>query len=430
MSGLFICIRFAMALLTVLALAVKPFIPPKTLLIYPQEGVETGIFGPVVHGRETVSVLNEQQTAWRCDYPERYYELSCGLVIDWNLPLPADGVLKTIDASEYDGFRMHMVYEGRSDYLRLYLNNHNPAHRAIRPNLSAKHMVALLNTDELRSGPAFVSLQRFRVEEWWLISQNPPRQIAGPEFEHLVRLGIDSVDPGVHRVHLHKIELIGKRIGNETYLLLILAFWTLYLLLEAGLHYWQLKQTAGRQREQLHRLAGESGNLTQPSDAFIDPLTDCHNRNGLRQHVQRTYGGNFLPSDTSLIAMAIDGFDTLADVGDQKMADATLKAFSALILKDVRAHDIVARWGNKTFLLLVADNSAFALQRLAEKLRLRVATHHFPAAPRGQITISLGIAHAGTVESFDSLLERAILALKEAQKTRNSVVCAGAGKQP
>lgn len=436
MSGLFTSIRFVMALLTVLAIAAKPFIPPKTLLIYPREDVKTGVFGPVINGRETVAALNKQQTHWRCDYPERYYDLSCGLAIYWNPPDADSGnALTTIDASQYDGLRVQAIYEGRADYLRIYLNNNNPTHQTIHPGLTAKHMIALLSTDDLRSGPTFVSLQDFAVEEWWLISQNPRRSIAGPEFGHLVGMGIDSIDPGIHRVHLNRIELVGVRIANETYLLLILAFWVAYLLLETCLRYYRLKQAAHHQREQLQGLSGGTDQLTKEnrelqSRSITDPLTGVYNRNGLTQQIQHLYGRNLLPVGTGLVVMDIDHFKTINDRWGHRMGDTILKEFATLIASEIRTGDIFARWGGEEFVLLADGNSAPALERLAEKLRQRVAARRFSTEPECQITVSMGVTRAEAAETFEALFKRADLALYEAKKTRNSVQCAFAGKPP
>jgi diguanylate cyclase (GGDEF)-like protein len=431
MSGLFTSIRFVMALLTVLAIAAKPFIPPKTLLIHPREDVKTGIFGPVIDGRETVSALNEQQTSWRCDYPERFSDLSCGLAVYWNPPRSAaeSTPLNFIDASQYDGFRIQVVYEGRADFLRVYLSNDNPDHQKIRPGLAEKHLAAFLNTDDLRSGPTFVSLKNFTVGEWWIINQNPPRFITGPEFGHLVRMGIDSIDPGIHRVRLERIELVGERIANETYLLLILAFWVAYLLLEACLRYYRLKQAAHHQRAQLEDLSGGTDQLTKEnlelqSRSITDPLTGIHNRHGFSQQVQQLYGHDFLPVGTGLIVMDIDHFKAINDRWGHPVGDVILEEFAALIAGEVRAGDIFARWGGEEFVLLVDGNPAAALQRLAEKLRQRVADHPFPVEPPCQVTVSMGVAWTVAVEPFDTLFKRADLALYQAKKTRNCVQCA------
>lgn len=418
-----------MALLTVLAIAAKPFIPPKILLIYPSEDVRTGTFGPVIDDKVSTIPLNEEQTAWRCDYPERYNGISCGLSIYWNLPEAAEHTAKQfIDASEYDGFRIQVAYEGRADYLRIVLNNDNPEHQKIRPGLTEKFLTAFLSTDDLRSGPTFISLKNFMVEEWWVIGQNPPRHIAGPEFGHLVRIGIENIDPGVHRVRLDKIELVGESLSNETYLLLLLVFWVFYLLMESGVRYLQLKNAAHKQREQLQDLSGGNEQLSKEnaelqSRSVTDALTGVNNRTGLIQKLQQLYGRYFLPTGTGLMVMDIDHFKTINDRWGHQAGDVILREFAALIASEVRAVDIFARWGGEEFVLLVDGNSAQALQALAEKLRQRVAAHHFSVDPACRVTISIGVAQTEEIEAFDSLFKRADVALYQAKKNRDSVQC-------
>lgn len=419
-----------MALLTVLAIAAKPFIPQKVRVIYPAEGVSVGTFGPTIDGHPTTSWVDEKSAALRCEYPERYNNISCGAAVYWN-PAATEGIAPThfLDASQYDGFRFQIAYEGRAEYLRIFLNNYNPDHQKIKPGLSEKHLVAFVSTDDLRSGRAFLSLQDFIVEEWWVVGQNPPRHIAGAEFGHLTRMGIDNIDPGIHRLRIDQVELVGDRITNESYLLLILFFWVVYLLLESSVRYYKLKMATRHQREQLENLSGGADQLTKENVALqtrsvTDSLTGIHNRNGLLQQLQTRYGHHFLPAGTGLMVMDIDHFKAFNDRWGHHAGDAILCEFASLISSEVRAGDIFARWGGEEFILLIEGNSASALRALAEKLRQRVAAHKFPIQTESQVTISVGVARTDAVEPFDTLFKRADVALYEAKKSRNHVHCA------
>ena len=416
-----------MALLTVLAIAAKPFIPQKTLLIHPREDVSAGMFGPTVDGVSTVSLIDNDPFAWRCDYPERHNGISCGLSLFWN---PLDGPYANfIDASQYDGFRVDITYEGRAQHLRIFLNNYNPAHEKILPGISTKYLTAFVSTEELRSGPTFVGLQNFTVEEWWITAENPPRHIADPEFGHLVQMGTDTFDSGIHRVRINKIELVGERIANETYLLLILLFWMGLLSLEGLLRYYHLKRAAQQQRDQLQDLSGGTAQLAKEngelySRAITDSLTKVWNRNGLLEHLQKCDWQRLLPRGTGLMVMDLDHFKAINDAYGHHTGDVILQEFAGLIRAEIRAVDIFARWGGEEFVLLVKDTSGAALKGMAEKLRLRVAAHRFSLPKEQTLTVSIGIAIAETDESLDSLFKRADFALYKAKVTRNSVGCA------
>lgn len=74
-----------MALLTVLAIAAKPFIPPKTLLLHPSPDTAVSIYGsPDMRGEKSTRWIDKSTYAWRCDYFRRASEPSCGFVISWN----------------------------------------------------------------------------------------------------------------------------------------------------------------------------------------------------------------------------------------------------------------------------------------------------------------------------------------------------------
>ncbi|MCR6650505.1 MAG: GGDEF domain-containing protein [Cellvibrionaceae bacterium] len=427
MSGLFTSIRFVMALLTVLALAAKPFIPEQTLLIHPRADIKTDLFGPVLNEQSAVKWIDEESFAWRCDYPERYNGTSCGFSAFWNPDVTTP--LHFIDASGYDGLRLHVNYEGRAEHLRVYLTNYNPEHQKAMPGLWEKFLTAFVSTEDLRGGPTFVSLKNFTVAEWWVAQQNPPRQFAGPEFGHLLRVGVDFIDAGVHRVRVDKIELVGERISDKTYLLLILLFWAGLLSVEAFLRYYHLKQAARHQRAQLQDLSGGTAQLAKENDALhtrviTDPLTGVWNRNGLMQYLEKKGGHANLPPGTALMVLDIDHFKTINDTCGHPVGDAILQEFAGLIRSEIRADDAFARWGGEEFVLLVVGSSTATLCGLAEKLRLRVEAHRFAAHPALKVTVSIGVARAEIEESLETLFKHADTALYQAKATRNIVSCA------
>src|SRR5688572_2631676 len=89
MSGFFTSIRFVLALLTVLAIAAKPLIPPRTLLIHPSLSNAVSIYGPPGNdGAAGVQWLDKTKASWRCDYVQRPNQGSCGLVINWSFRNP------------------------------------------------------------------------------------------------------------------------------------------------------------------------------------------------------------------------------------------------------------------------------------------------------------------------------------------------------
>jgi diguanylate cyclase (GGDEF)-like protein len=92
----FTLFRFIIALLTVMAIAGKPYVPPKTLQIYPAANTLSSIYGP----NATTSWINQDRNEWRCDH-QPGTEV-CGLTLSWdNCWAPSQSFCQ--DASENNG---------------------------------------------------------------------------------------------------------------------------------------------------------------------------------------------------------------------------------------------------------------------------------------------------------------------------------------
>lgn len=84
--NIFTTLRFVMALLTLLAVAGKPHIPPKTLLLHPSPGTISSLYGPTdATGGEVATWLNDATHDWRCNYKSVYGASSCGVAFSWNV---------------------------------------------------------------------------------------------------------------------------------------------------------------------------------------------------------------------------------------------------------------------------------------------------------------------------------------------------------
>ncbi|WP_052691814.1 diguanylate cyclase domain-containing protein [Teredinibacter purpureus] len=84
-SNLFILLRFAIAILTIVVIVGSPYIPPKTLAIHPLSSTSTSINGyyDPEYGASS-QWIDESQHYWRCDYkPEFGRSNTCGFSISW-----------------------------------------------------------------------------------------------------------------------------------------------------------------------------------------------------------------------------------------------------------------------------------------------------------------------------------------------------------
>jgi len=333
----------------------------------------------------------------------------------------------SIDASSYDGFVIKINYEGRADYINLNLRDAGSA--PLTEDTSEKFMSALVRTEDLRKGPVFVGFNAFAVDEWWVFQQNPPRELAGSEFGHLVQVGLHYPEFGVHRMTVEEIKLIGERISDKNYLLIIMIIWVVYLLTEAGLRYRHLVVSTRRDQEQLRtlnevadKLVHEKGELQIRS--ITDLLTGVKNRHGLVHQLRGQYGGDLLPADTGVVVMDIDHFKTLNDTYGHEAGDLVLKEFAKRIANAVRERDIFARWGGEEFVLVVSATSPDKLSVVCEKLRELVAECRFLPEHDQVVTVSMGATLTRQIEPFDAAFRRADSALYRAKTQRNAVAYA------
>ncbi len=104
-------------------------------------------------------------------------------------------------------------------------------------------------------------------------------------------------------------------------------------------------------------------------------------------------------------------------IGDQVLIELT-----RVVSKDLRAADILARWGGEEFVVISAHCNEGAAMQLAEKIRKEVEAHRFPAI--GSLTISLGVAEFSAGDTLDTWFGKADQALYGAKASgRNAVRC-------
>lgn len=332
-----------------------------------------------------------------------------------------------IDTRPYDGFLVKIHYEGRGNYI--HLNLRDAGSTKITKDGAEKFMSALMRTEDLRTGPVFVGFNAFTVDEWWVFQQNPPREFVGPGLTHLVQVGVHYTEPGVHRMRVDEIKLIGERISNKSYLMAIMLIWISYLLMETGWRYHRLRRSARSDLEQLQKLANDATRLEQEKHhlenrSTTDMLTGVHNRSGFAKRVQEQYGGEWLPQDTGLVVMDIDHFKKINDTYGHSIGDQVLRAFAECVAHAVRDRDIFARWGGEEFVLVVDATSPEKLRVICEKLRQRVVAQSLLPHCEQTITVSMGAVFVSRIENFDTTFKKADDALYRAKIQRDTVVYA------
>ena len=145
----------------------------------------------------------------------------------------------------------------------------------------------------------------------------------------------------------------------------------------------------------------------------IDPLTDTLNRRGFERELRRSlayvkrYGAS-----AALIYVDLDGFKPVNDRHGHSAGDAMLKAVAASLSGNVRASDVVARFGGDEFVILLWNVSASTAETKARALE--AAVYGTPVRWGSSTLVvgaSAGVALLGALDTPAEALARADTAM-------------------
>jgi diguanylate cyclase (GGDEF)-like protein len=149
-----------------------------------------------------------------------------------------------------------------------------------------------------------------------------------------------------------------------------------------------------------------------------DHLTTLYNRRGVTERYQQMLAeGQDKP--VAIMLADIDHFKAINDKLGHVVGDEVLAAFAALLRKNVRDTDLIARWGGEEFLLIGHVSDEQAAFDIADKLRLKIAAAEFP---HGTLTASFGVYYCerlpDKVRPAIGCADRALYAAKEGGRNR------------
>lgn len=125
-------------------------------------------------------------------------------------------------------------------------------------------------------------------------------------------------------------------------------------------------------------------------------------------------------SQLALLMFDVDHFKNINDSFGHDAGDSVLVELGALVSRELRVTDLLARWGGEEFLILVLESDIEAAHNLAEKLRVVIEQHNFAYA--GRVTCSFGVTAYVPGDSRADLLKRVDNAMYIAKKNgRNRV---------
>jgi two-component system cell cycle response regulator len=158
-----------------------------------------------------------------------------------------------------------------------------------------------------------------------------------------------------------------------------------------------------------------------------DPLTGLGNRRFFDRQVEPLFEGlKENGEDFSILVFDIDHFKRVNDMLGHDMGDQILKEVAARIVTNMRAIDIVSRYGGEEFMIAMPgtrqDDAFLAAERVRQSMG---GTPIFVDGQGLSITTSCGVAQVAPGEQLREVFRRADTALYQAKRNgRNQVAVA------
>ena len=145
----------------------------------------------------------------------------------------------------------------------------------------------------------------------------------------------------------------------------------------------------------------------------IDPLTQTFNRRGFERALARSLAYiKRYRATAALVYLDLDAFKPVNDRHGHAAGDAVLKAIAAALLREVRASDMVARFGGDEFVVLLWNvTEAEALGKAAALERAVYATPVRWGASTMVVGASAGVTLLGPLDTPAEVVARADAAM-------------------
>ncbi len=170
------------------------------------------------------------------------------------------------------------------------------------------------------------------------------------------------------------------------------------------------------------------------SVAATDALTGLPNRRAAEEQLRRELGrAERYGGDVSVVWFDLDRFKEVNDVHGHEAGDAVLREIGAALRPELRASDVLARWGGEEFVAILPEQDRAAAARTAERLRATLEAHPMmKAVGTGlRVTASFGVAWWRAGEAPRDVLRRADRAMYRAKEEgRNRVAVSGPDGTP
>lgn len=429
--------KIALVVITILALFSFPYIPKKTLQVFPATNVWWGAFTDAYSGGNTqFEYQNESQSAIECIMGDLGSFNMCGnsCVFADNHAVTRDQLLAdlafatkvsseiSLDLSDYSGVWIDIDYRGPAKFIHLSLQNHEPAVDLADPGRQFRPQSVGIATAELHE-PVYVRLKEFKASDWWVTQFGLHRTEAGTRFDRIQAIIAEVKQQPPHTKHYLEIKSItfsGDWISKENFYLSIIVAFAVLLSLEGGFRVYTLYNRHRAAQKKLDALNEHNQKLR--SVAFKDELTQLLNRRAIHEIVSKSIELKN-QKGLAILIIDIDHFKKFNDTHGHALGDKVLVNVAQSLKQASRDYDQIARWGGEEFVIVTREANPDNLLAYGEKLREKVAS--CPVFKEGSsdpifVTISIGITQSHLEENFDVALERADKALyRSKERGRN-----------
>jgi diguanylate cyclase (GGDEF)-like protein len=162
------------------------------------------------------------------------------------------------------------------------------------------------------------------------------------------------------------------------------------------------------------------------SQAMTDALTGLHNRRFMDMELARLWKSHQIDGTSfALLLIDIDRFKNINDTHGHRCGDEVLTQTAQILRGQLRAGDLLARWGGEEFICAISHASLADATALAERIRAMIAianVGYCGEAIRWTVSIGVGCSGAETrpVDALLSAVDTALYAAKAAGRNQVS----------
>jgi diguanylate cyclase len=188
----------------------------------------------------------------------------------------------------------------------------------------------------------------------------------------------------------------------------------------------KLEEKLNDSSTQLQQMRQDMQNLRM--EALTDSLTGIPNRKSFDIELKsRAADALEKAKPLSLMMIDIDYFKIFNDTFGHQVGDQVLRLVAKTIAEVLRPTELLARYGGEEFTVIVAGTKLRDAEKLAEKVRQKIATKDIINQNKneklGRLSVSIGVAQLEPGEPLVQLIDRADRALYKAKAAgRNNVI--------